>query len=287
MLIGEVAYVLSSPQGSLAYAISGKVTDRRMGAFYMGRANVHLLRFEQQGDSAQQNERRFGSDLGWIAARGWGVPWVLGRRYLPATSRSLPDYGLYINLGTSLWVWSKAMFEQQRSMAVRDPSDIVYEHQAITELMEYGYMLHRLLLDRAGGRATWSEVLAARRELLAHEGRLGEASTFGEIRNMLEAGWKEMEVPTLQRRIKEALAIRQDETAAAEARARDRASRALTVVFGFVAVPTLASEVLLPLWRYLGPPAKTDPNLLTLLAVGIAALPIIALTAWLMRKGNS
>ncbi len=221
---------------------------------------------------APENERRFGADMGWMLAGGWFRPIQLGRQYLPPNSRTLGDYGAYITLSGSLWVWTSEMLEEQRATAINDPRAIIYEHQSIMEFLEYGYMLHRALLSGATGPASWAEVLVRRRELLTHAVRLEEASHFGEIRTLLQKGWGLMGLPEIRDRIREALSIRQDEVAAREARQSERTGWALTALFGFLAVPTIATEVLLPLWNLLGPPVRVRPEVLKLLAIAVAAL---------------
>lgn len=283
-IVAAVGFIASAPRSATAFALKGETSIRQMGGFYMGRVNCHLVRFEDQAATARENERRFGGDLGWMIAGGWFRPRELGRQYLPPNSRTLQDYGAYIDFGASLWVWTTRMLEEQDQTAIGDPRNIIYEHQSIVDFLEYGYMLHRALLDGATGPATWPEVLRRRRALLGHTIRLDETSHFGEIRTLLRNGWNLMGLPEVRERIHEALSIRQDEATTTEARRGERTGWALTILFGFLAVPTLASEVLVPLWRHFGPSVSVDSELLKLAAIGVAAVGIAALTWSLLRR---
>jgi hypothetical protein len=142
--------------------------------------------------------------------------------------------------------------------------------------MEYGYMLHRGLLERAEGYANLDEVFAARRALVRLRQDMSEASYFGEIRELLEHGWAELKLPELRDSIQEVLSLREAETQVSEARLTARVGRALTVVFGLVAVPAVAQRVVQPLWELLGVPRpannagfETIANVVSLAGIGL------------------
>lgn len=86
-----------------------------------------------------------------------------------------------------------------------------------------------------------------------------------------------MGLDELRKDIAEGLAIRESETRSYEANAAESISRILTVVFGLIAVPTLAEEVVAPLWDLLGMWRPTNPNTAKLFMIIIASLPVIAL----------
>src|SRR6202043_1922474 len=80
-------------------------------------------------------------------------------------------------------------------------------------------------------------------------GRMREASHSGEIRDLLNAGWKEMSLPELRQDIEEELPIRENDQRAEENLRTTRIGWAFTTVFGFVAVPALAEQIVTPLWH--------------------------------------
>jgi hypothetical protein len=132
-----------------------------------------------------------------------------------------------------------------------DPNrgNLIYERQVLVELLEYGYMLHRSLYHRVQEFATTAEVIAVRKQLLQLQRNMYEASHAGEIRDLLENGWKELGLPRLISEIDAGLRLRESETRSVEARRATRVGWALTVLFGFVAVPALADQVILPIWK--------------------------------------
>jgi hypothetical protein len=93
----------------------------------------------------------------------------------------------------------------------------------------------------------------------------------------------------LKRRIKEGLSIREAETRLAERRVTEKIRRNLTILFGLFAVPTLANNVLLPLWELLGfYRPSSDAAFLTLLnatSLGLVTLIVISLL-WQLRKNG-
>ena len=144
------------------------------------------------------------------------------------------------------------------------------------ELMEYAYMLHRSLLERAEGYAEANEVFAARRALLRLQQDMSEASHFGEISDLLDYGWGELKLPELRGRIQEALSLREAETRVSEGRLTARVGQTLTVLFGLAAVPTVAKLVVQPLWALLGFPRPIDAaafqtiaNVLSFVGIGL------------------
>ena len=78
---------------------------------------------------------------------------------------------------------------------------------------------------------------------------IADATHFGEIRDLLHAGWEKVGLVDLKTRILEGLSIRSDQTAVRETRESERIGRWLTIVFGVVAVPPIANEVLRPMWE--------------------------------------
>jgi hypothetical protein len=60
-----------------------------------------------------------------------------------------------------------------------------------------------------------------------------------------------------------------------EALRSTRVGWALTIVFGFVAVPTLADQVIQPIWKLTRHHQFADPSLTTAVSDGIAVLVVL------------
>ena len=102
-----------------------------------------------------------------------------------------------------------------------------------------------------------------------------EASHSGEIRNLLESGWKELGLPDLVSETNTALDLRASETNLIEARRSNRVGWVLTIVFGFVAVPALSDQVVQPLWELSRFHQLNNHSLTQIVSDGIAFLVVL------------
>jgi hypothetical protein len=151
------------------------------------------------------------------------------------------------------------------------------------EMLEYGYILHRSLFERALSHSRSEDVLNARRDLAMLKHNMSEVGHYLEIRDLLQRGWKSMGIEDLQQRISETLAIRESETALGEARTTERMGRILAILFGLVAVPPIAEDIIKPIWDYFELWQPNDPLLGKLFLVLIAFALIASLTFGLLR----
>ena len=233
-----------------------------------------------QNNTYLENETCHGADFEKIVCR---VPFpddAKARRTLPKDARLFEDYSAYVTSATSLWVWSRDGLSQQSANMDPNRGNLIYERQVLVELLEYGYMLHRSLYHRLQEFGTTAEVISVRKQLLQLKRSMHEASHSGEIRDLLEKGWKEMGLPDFVSEIDAGLRLRESEARSIEALRTTRVGWALTVLFGFVVVPTLADQVILPAWKLTPFPQFSNTSLTTLVADGIAVL-IVLLFLWL------
>jgi hypothetical protein len=184
------------------------------------------------------------------------------------------DYGAYVASNSSLWVWSLAGLAQQEAWTDPNRGNLIYERQVLAELLEYGYMLHRSLYHHVEQFATTAQGTTVRRGILKLRRCMREASHSGEIRKLLENGWRELGLPSLVAEIDALLRLRASEVRSTEALRETRVGWALTVVFGFVAMPALAEQVIQPVWKLTSLRQFTDPSLTAVVSDGIAALVV-------------
>jgi hypothetical protein len=270
------AFLSERPRDGWRYFLSGQNPVPALGDFWSGRPHVHLVRFDGQAETAAENEKRNYMDFASILCR---VPQQEGSSRtisLPPTLRLFDDYGAYVTSATSLWVWSQQGLERERSRMDPNRGNLIYERQLIIEVLEYGYMLHRSLYHRMEMLGGSKEIAAVRFQVLDLKRRMREASHAGEIRGLLNAGWKEMSLPELRQEIEEGLSLRELDRQAAETLRTTRIGWALTTVFGFVAVPALAEQLISTLWKISGIPAPANTELQTLLSVAVAFLVVAA-----------
>jgi hypothetical protein len=288
-VVDAMAHVLGGPRSDVGTLLLGVRPALRRGDFWTGRPHIHIVRHAEQAVTAQDNEAQHRADFGWILARTWyRSEHALGANYLPENHRTFGDYALYVSQAAFMWVWARKGLAPQSQWADPNRGHLIYGQHVVAELLEYGYMLHRQLLARANGHGTPDKVLAARRELASLHQSMEQYTHFGELRSLLRMGWETLGVSALRERIAEALAVREAETALAESRSGNLRKRMLTVVFGLLAVPPLAGDVVRPFWRYMGWWRPATAPAYELLTVCVAVILVITFTqawdAWLDRR---
>jgi hypothetical protein len=126
------------PREGWDFVLRGQNAIPALGEYWSGRPHIHLVRFDEQAETAPENERRNHRIFASILARV--APLIQSSRTmtLPPTLRSFDDYGAYVTSATSLWVWSKQGIRNQWPR--RDPNrgHLIYERQLVVELLEYG-----------------------------------------------------------------------------------------------------------------------------------------------------
>lgn len=243
------AFIIGGPKAVLAFLLRGQPPVPEVAEFWTGRPHVHIVRFRGQCNTASANEAHHGADFGRILCRAAGLDDAEARSFLPKDARMFEDFGAYVSSAASLWVWSKNGLSEQKAFMDANRGNLIYERQVLAELLEYGYMLHRRLYQRVETFATTAEVIAARKEILRLRRVMREASHSGEIRSLLDNGWSAMGLPELISDIKSGLELRALETTSMENLRTVRVGWALTTVFGFVAVPALAEQLVKPIWK--------------------------------------
>lgn len=251
-----------------------------LGSYWCARPHVYLLNFDEQMESPKMNEERHGHRFGEILSRMHGKD---GRRYLGPNLRHGDDYGAYFASSASLRAWAAPRDGGGRP---RDPNDNdrVLEEQVKVEFVEYVHMLHRRLLESVESEPRAATVLAARRDMIRLEHALAEATPYGELREFFEAAWTALGLQPLCARVGASLAIREAEATLTESRKSEAFGTAMTLVFGVLAVPALATEVLAPLVRLLGLTLPTNEDEAKLLLLAVSLLLVCAPLAWLYRR---
>lgn len=279
-IFNMVAFVLSKPRYGLPYLLLGQVKLLETGNWWSGRPHIYLLDYEGQEDSASRNLEKFSAEFGWMLGRVPRGDDKSGRRYLSEDYRHFDDYSLFISSSATLLAWSRS---GKADTEFADPNNghLIYEHHAVVEHLEYGCILHRALLHKAENGFSLEQIHSARHALNKHQASMIDSSYFGEIRELLSAGWNVMGTPELQERIKESLAVKESEVALLDSRQNEKINRRLTVLFGIIATPPLAGEVLKPLWTWKEWAIPSNENLATLMFISIAFFVVVFAT-WLL-----
>jgi len=272
------SFLIIGPREGLSFLFFGQPALPELGAYWSGRPHIHIIRFQHQKETASENHKHFGPDFSRILAR---VPSGGARMktHLPESARLFEDYNAYVTSSSSLWVWSKKGLREQEEQEDVNRGNFIYERQAIMELLEYGYMLHRGLYHRVEQLGSTAQVMSMRKDILRLRLRMRESSHSGEIRELLENGWKELGVPALASEIESALALRESEMRSLDTLRSTQVGWAIAIVFGFVAVPALAEQFVMPLWNLLKIHPVGDTLKAKLIADGFAMLLIVLILA--------
>lgn len=278
------AYLLAGPRSGLSFLLRGPKVPPSLGQFWSGRPHVHIIRFRDQRETASENNQVHANAFYSILSRTPNLA-----RILPKNLRLFEDYSAFVSSSSSLWVWSKQGLKREADRTEANRGNFIYERQILMELLEYGYMLHRGLYHRVENLQATNQVMEVRRYLLELRLRMRESSHSGEIRELLEAGWDALGLPTLISEIDAGLALRESEMRSADAMRTTRVGWVIAIVFGIVAIPGLADQVVTPAWHILKLHPVSDTDKMKLLSAGIATGVILVLliaVLWLISRRN-
>jgi hypothetical protein len=278
------AYLVAGPRSGLPFLFRGPKVPPSLGQFWSGRPHVHIIRFGDQRETASENNQVHGGAFYSVLSRTPNLA-----RALPKNLRLFEDYSAFVSSSSSLWVWSKQGLKEEGNRTEANRGNFIYERQMLMELLEYGYMLHRGLYHRVEDLRSTDQVMRVRRFLLELRLRMRESSHSGEIRELLEAGWDALGLPTLIRDIDSGLALRESEMRSADTMRATRVGWVIAIVFGVVAIPGLADQVITPAWHVLKLYPVIDIDRMKLLSAGIATGAILLLLTavlWVISRRN-
>ncbi|NOT04670.1 MAG: hypothetical protein HOP27_08745 [Anaerolineales bacterium] len=286
MIFHSVGFVAGGKRQGLSFLLHGPKKPLNIGNFWSGRPQIHITQFDGQKNKASENEKSFKSELGWIMGRVTRKKPETGERYLPKNSRFFEDYGAYIAAQGTLWVWAKQGLRQEKSWSDPNRGHLVYENQVKCEFLDYGYMHYRRLAEVSGYLEKTNEILSLRQDLVQLEIKLNEAPVYGEIRDMMMQGWENMGVNQLKSVITEMSAIRQTQATILEERHNFIWQTVLTLVFGLLAIPSIASQLIKPIWELSGLPRSPIESLAALddMAVAFPLVLALILALWKVLK---
>ncbi len=170
------AFLSKRPREGWDFVLRGQNTTPALGEYWSGRPHVHLVRFDGQAETAQDNEKRNYRMFACILQRVPPSAQVSRATTLPQSLRLFDDYGTYVNSAMSLWVWSRRGLRRERPRMDPNRGNLIYERQLVIELLEYGYMLHRSLYHRMEQLESSDEIATVRFQILELRRRMREAS---------------------------------------------------------------------------------------------------------------
>ncbi|HEX6367598.1 MAG TPA: hypothetical protein VF006_01620 [Longimicrobium sp.] len=277
-----IAFIVGPPRSGWRYVLRGQSQIPEVGRFWTGRPHIYLYRFDDQCDTPAENEEKHRRLFGGIIARALHESADMSK-LLPKNLRLLPDYGLYIAQSAILVAYSNSGFPDAASNEPTPSEGDILGHVVTFQMLEYGYMLHRSLAESAGELNDVRAVYETQQELARLKVTMSEVSHYGEIIGVLEEGWESFRVNALMNWTSESLAATSALTSLRDTRITERASQVLSVLFGMIAVPPIASDVILPLWKLFGWPMPKDPDSASLMMVGIAFVLVAVVLIGMLR----
>lgn len=265
------------------YTLWGDPPGAGAHGYWFGHAHAHLRRHEDQARSARVNEMRWGEKFGAIMARTKKFSDQVARSFLPQDMRRRQDYSVYTNKAVTLWVHAgKGLQEQAQTMPTdRNRGPLIYEHQCVGELMDYGYAAHHQLAQRASEPAVdMDDVLGARRTLVELRQAMLTPAYYGEIKELLHEGWDAMGAGELDETIEEWLSVRESSARLSEQRRNHRLGVAISLVVAVAALLPLANNMVGPIWKWMGLPVPATQGTSQVLFIGVAGAFLLSLILW-------
>jgi hypothetical protein len=279
-----VGFVAKIPISSIDLLVKGIPQLPEVGGYWIGRPHIHLVQHSNQLYASSDNEELNKKFFSQILAR---VPEANGHGdfsiYLPPDSRRFEDYAAYITSAATLWVWSKSGLENQKQWMDLNRGNLIYEHQVQVELLEYGFILYKSLVEKSKTLKEYPDILAIRRELTELKSEMLETTPYGEVRDLLSKGWEQMNIEAMQSQISENLSILESEIKFIESKQGDN-FRVFLTVFGLIASASLAKSVVGPFWKALSLWLPSNENWAELFLVGISAVLITFIVLFLKRS---
>jgi hypothetical protein len=277
-----VGFITQNPISPISFLLKGIPRLPELGNYWVGRPHIHLIQHSNQLDGSSTNEESNKEFFGRILAR---VPEAHGNFsiYLPPDSRKFEDYAAYITSAATLWVWSKNGLENQKQWMELNRGNLIYEHQVQVELLEYGFMLHKSLIEKSTLLKKYPDVLATRRDIIELKSKMIETTPYGEVRDLLTKGWEQMNLGAMQGQISENLSILESEIKFIDSKQGD-SFRIFLTVFGLIASASFAKSVVSPFWKALDLWLPSNENWAELFLVSISATLVTILVFFLRRS---
>jgi hypothetical protein len=234
-----IAYCLGRPRRGIAYLFLGEPREPRWTGYWSGSPHIHLLEFSGQSSSAAENEHQHENAFKWILARTRPRKDERLRMHLPTNTRAFDDFAVYINESVVLWVYTAKSTGMVSGKGTKDePFSLpTHHHQVAGELLEYGRILYKSLLDALDQKLDWERIFAIKERQVRFEIGCHDAARFGEIRDMISGGLRARKVDELKAQTAALLALRESIASVTETRRLTGAGMLLAFVLGLIGIP--------------------------------------------------
>jgi len=243
----------------------------KRGGYWRGKPNIYITKHTEQQELAKDNQDMHGRAFGDIMSGVICDSERQARSFLPESSRSFSDFGWYIAQEAVLIVWAASGLKMLEARKNVNRGHLVYEQHAVSEILDYGYALHRKALELAGRTETPEEAYKAQEALIGLKQTLQHASPYGEIQHLLRTGWDNAGVDSVYDMVTETLRIRGQRSVERQHRTTTSWTHLVTTTLGVLAALGISGQVVKPLWTLLKWPLCRSNAAQALIYVGISA----------------
>ncbi|MEM9541441.1 MAG: hypothetical protein AAGA60_18325 [Cyanobacteria bacterium P01_E01_bin.42] len=272
-LFTVIGSLIQRPISDTFFVLRGIPNLPEQGNYYTGKPHIHIIRHSDQLNDSLSNENKHKESFGRILAR---IPGGSGNfsKFVPSNSRQSDDFSAYITSAATLWVWSKKGLESDKQWIDINRGNFIYERQVQVELLEYGFMIHKSLAEKSGELKNYLDIIETRRDLVELKSKMLETTPYGEVRDLLNKGWEEMNLAALQSQISDNLSIMESELKFLESKQGD-IFRVFLTVFGLIVSASFSKSIVSPLWKVLGFWLPSNENWSELFLIFISATLVI------------
>ncbi|MCE0450057.1 hypothetical protein [Brevibacillus sp. AF8] len=254
--------------------------------YFRGIPSVYLLNFSNQPDTKKNINVDHCRSFNKVLARSTGVKKdeIEEKDY-----RLHDDYSVFVNETIILWALSKQAILSNEEYEDPIRGHLIYDKQVQSEILMLLFGLkHRLLTLSTFSHYTVLEVIQQKMTINQMEGEFTEASSFGEINEMIK-GYSQMLVK-LQERTDMNLTLKKDLGNELNQKRVHVFSWVIAIFFGMFSITSFSKDFLVPLWNVIGNNVEYSQDLKTVIAyslsTSIVLVILIVIYYLFIHRGN-
>lgn len=279
LLTMAVARVLASP----------RQVHRDIGGYWSSRPTVFLFDYDRQPERFEEDDPILDRDFASIMLRVPDASAQVAERTPLDNLRVFDDCRWFVGEAVNLLAFSKEGAQANQEYADPNHGQLVYDKMVQVEAMEFIRYTHRRMLENAmKPKGSPEETQADWRAASDMEQVVSSPSNLGEVTDTIHYYSKVTGLDDVRRRIVQSIEMQGQYAAYRRNQSLTALGVIATIVLGLSAVPTLTSEVTLPLLQLFGlivAPEQTGTRLGLMLGTTVV-LGFILLAIWWLVGGR-
>lgn len=262
-----INFIYAMPKSTWRFLLFGVNEKVHQSNYWSGRPYVYLINFKGREETSSKNNDKFYKEFIGIVQRSYNQ--YTTKSQLPKDMRTFEDSSDFISSSAYLCAFANMLDDE-------GIENSIYNKEIISEYLEYGYIIHKALKSKIQYSNNLSETFSLRSDVNNLD-ELYELSYSGEVRDFLEQGWQEFGLSKIKKQIDGEIQIDHDYKNYKYQIYSDNFNRFLTIIFGVLTIPTIAKELVVPIWKYSEIMVPKNENLITILSLIIAFFTIITI----------